>query len=100
MAIFEALWLTTFQDNVRPEQLSRIAAYDWLGSFAMLPLGYLLAGAAEATLGVGPTLWGAAGIVVVATVVVTTLPCVRGLRSRRARPQPSLRPPAGSVAAR
>ncbi|MBS1893609.1 MAG: MFS transporter [Actinobacteria bacterium] len=99
LAIFEALWQTAFQDNVAAEQISRLAAYDWLGSFAMLPLGYLLAGLAEARVGVGPTLWAAAAIVVVATAVVTALPCVRELRGRRAPrgvPLPSLPGSAGA----
>ena len=49
-ALFEVLWDTTMAERIPPHALSRASAWEWMGSLALLPLGYLLAGpAAEAT---------------------------------------------------
>jgi hypothetical protein len=41
---------------VPPHTLSRVSAYDWMGSLALLPVGYLLAGPLAEALGSGPVL--------------------------------------------
>lgn len=79
LGFFATVWDTTLQKNVPEAQLSRLSAYDWLGSLAMLPLGYLLAGSAQATIGATPSLLGAAVLVVVYTVAASTLPSVRAI---------------------
>ena len=43
-AFANALWFTTLQERIPPESISRVSAYDWMGSLALLPLGYLAAG--------------------------------------------------------
>ena len=49
-ALFEVLWDTTMAEQIPPHALSRASAWEWMGSLALLPFGYLLAGpAAEAT---------------------------------------------------
>ena len=49
-ALFEVLWDTTMAERIPPHALSRASAWEWMGSLALLPIGYLLAGpAAEAT---------------------------------------------------
>jgi MFS family permease len=49
-ALFEVLWDTTMAERIPPHALSRASAWEWMGSLALLPAGYLLAGpAAEAT---------------------------------------------------
>lgn len=49
-ALFEVLWDTTMAERIPPHALSRASAWEWMGSLALLPFGYLLAGpAAEAT---------------------------------------------------
>jgi MFS family permease len=52
LAVFTALWETTLQRCVPREVLSRVSAYDWFGSAAFVPIGYLLAGPLAATLGI------------------------------------------------
>lgn len=81
LALFDAIWQTTIQANVPASQLSRLSSYDWMGSLAMLPIGYLLAGVAEGAIGAGASLFAAAAIVLLATAAVVALPCVRGMRS-------------------
>jgi MFS family permease len=44
LALFEVWWHTTMAQRIPPHALSRVSSYDWMGSLALLPLGYLLAG--------------------------------------------------------
>ena len=37
-------WETALAQRIPPHLLSRVSAWDWMGSLALLPLGYLLAG--------------------------------------------------------
>ncbi|WP_169542090.1 MFS transporter [Solirubrobacter soli] len=44
LALFEVWWHTTMAQRIPPHALSRVSSYDWMGSLALLPLGYMLAG--------------------------------------------------------
>ena len=44
LALFGIWWETALAERVPPHTLSRVSAYDWMGSLALLPLGYVLAG--------------------------------------------------------
>lgn len=44
VGLFSVLWETALAERIPPHLLSRVAAWDWMGSFALLPVGYLLAG--------------------------------------------------------
>ena len=52
-------WETALARHIPPHALSRVSAWDWMGSLALLPLGYLIAGplarafGARTVLGVG-----------------------------------------------
>ena len=37
-------WETALAQRIPPQLLSRVSAWDWMGSLALLPLGYVLAG--------------------------------------------------------
>jgi MFS family permease len=43
-ALFGVLWETALAQHIPPHALSRVTAYDWMGSLALLPLGYVLFG--------------------------------------------------------
>jgi hypothetical protein len=45
IALFTVLWETTLAERVPPQALSRVSAFDWMGSYALIPVGYLAAGA-------------------------------------------------------
>lgn len=92
LAFFAAIWQTTLQSHVPDEQLSRLSAYDWVGSTALLPIGYLLAGLTEATLGLRGGLLSAGVMVLVATFAVASIPGVRHLKSPRLARKPVLIP--------
>jgi MFS family permease len=51
IALFEIWWLTALAERIPPEALSRVSSFDWMISFALLPLGYILAGPLAESLG-------------------------------------------------
>ena len=44
IGVFAVWWETAVAQRVPPHLLSRVTAWDWMGSLALLPAGYLLAG--------------------------------------------------------
>jgi MFS family permease len=44
-------WETALAQYIPPSALSRVSSYDWMGSLALLPLGYLVAGPLAAAFG-------------------------------------------------
>jgi MFS family permease len=44
VALFGIWWETALAERVPAHTLSRVTAYDWMGSLALLPIGYVLAG--------------------------------------------------------
>jgi Transmembrane secretion effector len=79
LSIFDTLWQTTLQSEVPERALSRVSAYDWLGSAAFVPIGYMLAGTLASTLGVQTTLTLAAAWAAVSCAAVLVTPSVREL---------------------
>jgi MFS family permease len=87
MGFFGAVWQTTLQQHVPEEALSRVSAWDWMGSFAFLPLGLILAGPVSGEIGISTTLWISVGYLIVSTLAVLLVPSVRNLR-RLDEPEP------------
>lgn len=77
--VFAVGWMLALHQEIPEERMSRVSAYDWLGSVAMTPLALALAGPASAAFGRTAALWGAAALVVVLTGAVLLLPGVRRL---------------------
>jgi MFS family permease len=94
---FEVNWTTAMQEHVPREMLSRVSAYDALGSYALSPIGTTLAGPVAAVLGNPATLAGAAVVILGATAIALAVPDVRQL-SRRAQ-QPASPAPVGAPSA-
>jgi MFS family permease len=44
LSMFDVMWDTTLAERIPPHALSRVSAFDYMGSLALLPLGYVLAG--------------------------------------------------------
>ncbi|CAM5471543.1 MFS transporter [Streptomyces fumanus] len=80
--VFGVSWMTALHQEVPEEKLSRVSAYDWFGSVALVPLATALAGPAETAFGRTASLWGCAVLVVVVTAAVLCVPDVRDLRRR------------------
>ncbi|MEV0321721.1 MFS transporter [Streptomyces sp. NPDC050658] len=80
--VFSVSWMTAMHQEIPEDKLSRVAAYDWFGSIAMVPLATALAGPAETAFGRSASLWGCAALVVVMTALVLLVPDVRNLTRR------------------
>jgi MFS family permease len=70
LEIFGVLWDTTIQQEIPQEKLSRISSYDALGSWVLMPIGFIVAGPVGAAIGTRATLVGATALVVAATALV------------------------------
>ncbi|WP_432053584.1 MFS transporter [Streptomyces sp. bgisy022] len=80
--MFGVSWMTALHQEIPEEKLSRVSAYDWFGSLALVPLATALAGPAESAFGRPQALWGCAALIVVVTGAVLCVPDVRNLRRR------------------
>jgi len=80
--VMAVLWFTALQTNVPRESLSRVAAYDAMGSLMFGPIGLALAGPLVGVIGLQTGLMASAVIIVVALLVALAPASVRGLRSQ------------------
>ncbi|MFF3486671.1 MFS transporter [Streptomyces sp. NPDC002701] len=80
--VFGVSWMTALHQEIPEDKLSRVSAYDWFGSIAMVPLATALAGPAESVFGRTASLWGCAVLVIVVTAAVLFVPDVRNLTRR------------------
>jgi hypothetical protein len=76
---FSVQWDTTVQHHVPAEALSRVYAYDALGSYVFNPIGQSLAGPAMVTYGLGGAIGLGAAVILVAPLAVLPVRAVRGL---------------------
>lgn len=79
VAVFGVLWTTALAERIPPGALSRVSAFDWMGSLALLPVGYALAGPVGNALGTGEVLVGGGLLALAISVAVLLAPGVRGL---------------------
>ena len=82
VAIFLSLFDTVLQRNVPEVLLSRVSSYNWLGTIALSPLGFALAGPASHLAGPSAVLLFGAAFAVLSTLVLFTVADVRQLRWR------------------
>ncbi len=87
-AIGNAVWLSTLQEKIPEDLISRISSFDWFGSVALKPIGYALIGPLSEAIGVGEALVFAGVVNLGTTMAMLAVPGVRALRSG---PEP--RPP-------
>ena len=80
--MFSILWDTTMQQQIPGEMLSRLYSYDMVGSLALVPIGYAVAGPVAEVLGVQTTLWAAAGVAFAATLPVLLVRDVQRLERK------------------
>jgi hypothetical protein len=80
--VFNALWETTLQQHVPAEALSRVSAYDYLGSGIANPLGLAIFGPIAATIGIHRTLLLAAACEFAALMFMLSRRSVREVRAR------------------
>jgi MFS family permease len=66
ISLFIVWWETELTRRMPPHLLGRVTSYDWMGSLALLPLGYVAAGPLGEALGAATVLGAAAAIAIVA----------------------------------
>lgn len=66
-------WEVSLARHIPPHALSRVSAWDWMGSLALLPLGYALAGPMAAALGARWVLLGGS-VISLALLAAALLP--------------------------
>jgi len=90
--IFGVLWDTAMQQEIPTEKLSRLSAYDMLGSLALTPLALAAVGPIAAAIGTRATLIGCAILTFGATAPVLLSRDVRTLERRSTAPEPATEP--------
>jgi MFS family permease len=80
--VFEAMWSTALQQHVPDATLARVSSLDWMGSLALLPIGYIIAGPVAEIVGADAVLWVAAASGIVGSAALCFHPGVRGVRRR------------------
>lgn len=61
-ALFLVWWETALAQRIPPAALARVTAWDWMGSLALVPLGYVAAGVVATAVGAQTVLLAGAGI--------------------------------------
>ena len=85
-ALVNVLWETTLQEQIPPEALSRVSAFDLMGSLAFYPLGVVVAGPISAVIGVAGSFTVASFATLGSAVLQITLPDIRRVHRRVGAP--------------
>jgi predicted MFS family arabinose efflux permease len=86
-SLFAVWWETALAANIPPHALSRVSSYDWMGSLALLPLGFALAGPLAATFGARTVLGVGAAVALVALLLALLPRSTRELPGEGRRPR-------------
>jgi MFS family permease len=89
IAVHLTLWFTVFQQQVPEHAQSRVASYDTLGSFILMPIGMALVGPLADAIGIVETLWIALVVMWASWGAILLLPSVWAIRRSAAVPAPS-----------
>ncbi|WP_236053756.1 MFS transporter [Streptomyces musisoli] len=79
LGLMGTLWDTAVQQQIPADRMSRVSAYEWLLSSALIPLGMALAGPLAMAVGAKAALYGAAALMAVSSLGVLAIPEVRRL---------------------
>jgi hypothetical protein len=86
IALFMVWWETALAQGVPPEALSRVSAFDWMGSLGLAPIGLVLAGPIAAAIGTQETLAAGAALAFLVTASVAAAPSIRGFQPNSGTP--------------
>lgn len=87
-SLFGVWWETALARHIPPQALSRVSSYDWMGSLALLPLGFALAGPLAAAFG-PRTVLGVGAAVALVMLVLALVPRSTRRLPGEATPEPS-----------
>ena len=77
VGVFTTTWETALQREIPARVLSRVSAWDWMGSVAGMPLGFALTGPLLAVVGERDVLYGMAAVAFVLTIWMLGVPDLR-----------------------
>jgi len=83
MEMMMVQWTVAMAQNIPPQVLARVSGYDALGTVMAMPVGAVVAGPVAAAVGVRATEYGAAGVILVASLLALV---PRDVRQHRAVP--------------
>lgn len=69
IGLFNVWWMTALAERIPPGSLSRVSSYDWMVSYALLPIGYIAAGPLAQQLGAVTVLVGGSVLAFLAFVL-------------------------------
>jgi predicted MFS family arabinose efflux permease len=81
MMLGMSVWESTLQRHIPGDSLSRVASYDWFGSLAFRPLGFVIWAPVAGAIGVSTALWIAFGLFLVGIATQLAVPDTRRLRA-------------------
>ena len=81
ITVFSVQWSTTVQREIPSDVLSRVSAYDWFGSLALMPIAMALVGPLSSRIGITTTLVGSGVLMMALILSVLTVPSVIRLRA-------------------
>jgi hypothetical protein len=75
--VFNVFWFTLLQREIPEEELSRVSSWDYLGTYALQPIGLATVGPIALVVGLSTTLYVAGALAALTTCVVLAMPAVR-----------------------
>ncbi len=76
-SVFNVFWFTMLQREVPAEELSRVSSWDYLGTYALQPVGLAAVGPIAVAVGLSTTLYAAGALAALTTCAVLAMPSVR-----------------------
>lgn len=80
-ALFIVWWETALAERIPPAALSRVTSYDWMGSLALLPIGYVVMGPLADAFGAREVMVAGAGLTALFLALGVAPRATRGLRN-------------------
>jgi predicted MFS family arabinose efflux permease len=99
MEIMMVQWTVALARNIPPAKLARVSSYDAFGSVMAMPVGAVVAGPIAAVAGVSATQFGAAALIVAASLLALLPRDIRTLRADQLSKNPAPGDVAGAVPA-
>lgn len=75
--IFNVFWFTLLQSEIPADELSRVSSWDYLGTYALQPIGLAVVGPIAIAVGVSTLLYAAGALAALTTCTVLAVPAVR-----------------------
>jgi MFS family permease len=83
MEIMMVQWTVALARNIPPRVQARVSSYDALGSVMAMPVGAIVAGPIASVIGVSATQYGAAGLIILVSLLALIPREIRQLRATR-----------------